>query len=45
LNFTAEADTLKDMIAQEVMLLMLKALSLKDEGLGSILNRVSVLFA
>jgi hypothetical protein len=28
-----------------VMLLMLKALSLKDEGLGSILNRVSVLFA
>jgi hypothetical protein len=32
LRFTAEAETLKDMIAQEVMLLLLKALSRKDEG-------------
>jgi hypothetical protein len=45
LNITAEAETLKDKIAQEMMSLPFKVLLLAEERLGPILNKVSVLFA
>jgi hypothetical protein len=45
LNITAEAETLKDTIAQEVMPFSLKVLLCEEERLGRILKKVRVLFA
>lgn len=45
LNITAEAETLKDAVAQEAMPFLLKVLFWEEERLGPILDKVRVLFA